>query len=98
MKPKGDSPRDIAEYLTRNRAYLVIGVLHVLKYHDGPFRGKVNLGQAAGARGRNDYATRPVQSTKRLGLVWEGFERGACTYVLTELGEKVLAEIDRIES
>jgi hypothetical protein len=95
MKPRSKSPEDIAEYLMRNRAHLVIGVLHVLARH-GEFRGKVNLGFAAGARGRNDYATRPVQSASRLGLATYRVDGAAYVYCLTDLGEAVVKIIDGV--
>ena len=94
MKPKSDSPKDVAEYLQRNNAHLVIGVLHVLHKHPEGFRGKVNLGRAAGATGRNEYAARPVKSVVRLGLARETFERGAYRYLLSPDGLAVINIID----
>lgn len=94
MKPKSDSPKDIAEYLVRNNATRVIGVLHVLYQHPEGFRGKVNLGFAGGARGRNEYAARPVRSVVRLGLAREDFERGAYRYILSPQGLAVINIID----
>ena len=94
MRPKSNSPRDIADYLRRNNAHLVIGVLHILHQNPEGFRGKVNLGFAAGARGRNNYATRPVESVLRLGLAREGFERGAYRYLLSPEGLAVIDIID----
>ena len=94
MKPKSMSSQDIADYLVRNNATRVIGVLHVLYQNNEGFRGKVNLGKAAGARGRNGYAIRPVETVVRLGLAREGFERGAYRYLLSPDGLAVINIID----
>jgi len=94
MSPRSESSRDIAKYLIRNDATRVIGVLRVLHQHNEGFRGKVNLGFAAGVRGRNGYATRPVATAVRLGLAREDFEHGAYRYILSPRGLAVINLID----
>ena len=98
MKPKSNNPKDIADYLSRNFAHLVIGVTRITA-NSPDWRGKVNLGKAAGARGTNDRAARPVESAERLGLIERrGMEAGNCyIYNVTELGQQVLAELDADE-
>ena len=97
MKPKSNSPADVAAYLKRNNAKLVIGVTRLLTYAP-EYRGKVNLGKAVFAMGDNSRAARPVDSAERLGLI-EGRQdigRGNCyIYNVTQHGRDVLAELDR---
>ena len=86
----------IAAQLKQRRAWRVIGVLQVLKYHPD-FRGKVNLGKATGARGDNSRAARPVDRAQALGLITgrQDLGRGNCyIYNLTPTGREVATALE----
>ena len=95
MKPASNSPQDIAAYLRRNNAHLVIGVTRIVAQSQD-WRGKINLGKAVCAMGNNGRAARPVESAERLGLiVGREADSGNCyIYNATELGRAVLAELE----
>ena len=96
MKPKTNSAADVADYLTRNNAHLVIGVTRIAA-RSQDWRGKVNLGKEAGARGDNSRAARPVESAERLGLIEsrQDIGRGNCyIYNATDHGRAVLAQLE----
>ena len=87
---------DIAVYMRRNHAYLIEGIIRIVDAQ-GEFAGKVNLGKAAGARGNNSRATRPVERAVSLGLIrQEQADSGNCYYyTVTDFGLEVLVELDR---
>jgi hypothetical protein len=86
-----DDPREIADYLRRQNADHHRGVLRVLDDAGGSYRGKVNLGRAAGAR---VTPARSVESAVRLGLVLQAWDHGAFLHTISHLGRQVLAIAD----
>ena len=94
-KWKDYTPEEMARYLRRQNAYLVVGVVRSVIANPG-FRGKVNLGLNAGARGRNTYLTRPVESASGKGLIDASFEKGAYVYHPNDFGKKVIEIYDEI--
>lgn len=79
----------LLEKLVRRRAYIVLGVTGIALRSPG-FRGKVNLGKAAGARGTNGRAARAVEKALKYDLISEIPAKGNClTYWPTMLGQAV---------
>ena len=93
METKSGSPANLADYLLERRVDRIIDVVRVLT-RTGSFRGKHNLGKAAGAIG-HCYPTQPVERAEKLGLVAGKPQGDAYIYRITALGQAVIAKIDR---
>lgn len=87
--------QEMAAYLRRHRAYCVLGATRIAADNPG-FRGVVNLGERAGARGTNNRLARPVYRATTLGLITiEKAPSGNCLLCsATEYGAAVVAAFD----
>ena len=83
----------LAGFLTRKRAHLVINVCRIVRDNPG-YRGKVKLGDTAGAKGDNSRCARPVEKAEAMGLLRSTRDGGAYVYRLTDCGQRVLAVLD----
>lgn len=90
------SVEELAQYIKRHRAVVVIGVVNIAARHD-EVRGKVNLGLAAVGRNMtNEKLARPVETARKMGLLSERRDGAALCYSITDRGRALLAALKAV--